>query len=114
MNREKPRFSTSSQSNISFDSEVCGLSSLELNIFGGKKAEKGSLPWMVSLVSRRGTAICGGVLISRQHVLTAAHCFAVRDWTAGEIELRLALEDLEDTQLEGTKANIGNVKIHER
>ena len=45
---------------------------------GGQYAEDGEWPWMASILI--GTTelehICGGVLITNQHILTASHCFA--------------------------------------
>lgn len=45
-------------------------------IMGGQDAVPHSYPWMVSLAKKslENAHICGGVLISRRHVLSAAHC----------------------------------------
>ena len=45
-------------------------------IMGGQDALPHSYPWMVSLAKRslNNLHLCGGVLITRRHVLTAAHC----------------------------------------
>ena len=85
-----------------------------LNILGGRTAQTGDFPWVVSLVNRLGSNICGGVLITRKHVLTAAHCFDNRDWRAGEIDVRLGQVDISQRELAGTEASISLVKIHER
>lgn len=45
-------------------------------IMGGRDAVPHSYPWMVSLAKRslNNLHLCGGVLLTRRHVLTAAHC----------------------------------------
>ncbi|CAF1310126.1 unnamed protein product [Rotaria sordida] len=45
-------------------------------IMGGQNAVPHSYPWMVSLAKRslNNLHLCGGVLLTRRHVLTAAHC----------------------------------------
>uniref|UniRef100_A0A915NGJ0 Peptidase S1 domain-containing protein n=1 Tax=Meloidogyne floridensis TaxID=298350 RepID=A0A915NGJ0_9BILA len=45
---------------------------------GGFEAEEGDLPWAVSIHAIYGgidEAICSGTLISKRHVISAAHCF---------------------------------------
>merc|ERR1719317_1218348 len=44
-------------------------------IVGGEDAGKGEFPWQVALVSNGGSRpFCGGILLSSDTVLTAAHC----------------------------------------
>jgi len=44
-------------------------------IRGGWDADKGEWPWIAQLLNN-GRQFCGGSLITRKHILTAAHCVA--------------------------------------
>nr|XP_020015511.1 kallikrein-2-like isoform X1 [Castor canadensis] len=66
---------------------------IQSRIIGGWKCEKQSQPWQVA-VSSQGFAMCGGVLVHPQWVLTAAHCIRKNSqvWLGGH-----NLFDHEDT-----------------
>nr|XP_057917980.1 chymotrypsin-like protease CTRL-1 [Doryrhamphus excisus] len=51
----------------------CGVAPLNTRIAGGEDAQEGSWPWQVYLAVN-GQFTCGGMLISNEWVLTAAHC----------------------------------------
>ncbi|KAK3753043.1 hypothetical protein QZH41_008769, partial [Actinostola sp. cb2023] len=53
------------------DPERSGL--LQTRIVNGKNANKHGWPWQISLY-RSGRFICGGSIIKRDWILTAAHC----------------------------------------
>ncbi|CAL8361869.1 unnamed protein product [Merluccius merluccius] len=62
------------QTAVSLQCIECGQQKSTSRIIGGTAAKKGQTPWQVSL-HFRGSHTCGGVLITRDFVVTAAHCF---------------------------------------
>lgn len=83
---EKNRFQTESELiNNLLDSPLlpseCGKE-LKIRIVGGKRTALDEFPWMALLEYQkpngRSTA-CGGVLINKRYVLTAAHCLKGKD-----------------------------------
>nr|KAF6389231.1 transmembrane serine protease 11D [Myotis myotis] len=78
------------QEAVNMFNQECGahpnlISLSEERVVGGTKAGEGDWPWQVSL-QLNGVHHCGGVLISKTWILTAAHCFRSysdpRRWTA--------------------------------
>ncbi|KAJ8982918.1 hypothetical protein NQ317_004574 [Molorchus minor] len=62
--------------------ENCG-GSIEDRIVGGKETALGEFPWMALIEYERENGArgfyCGGVLISKRYILTAAHCVKGKD-----------------------------------
>ncbi|XP_054903962.1 chymotrypsin-like protease CTRL-1 [Poeciliopsis prolifica] len=58
----------------------CGVPTIKPKVSGynkiinGENAVSGSWPWQVSLQDKRGFHFCGGSLINKDWVVTAAHC----------------------------------------
>ncbi|XP_059181146.1 transmembrane protease serine 9-like [Centropristis striata] len=66
--------------------ELCGVTPLNNRIVGGEDAPAGSWPWQVSL-QRFGGHVCGGSLINREWVMSAAHCFSSTSTSGWRISL---------------------------
>ncbi|XP_051742267.1 trypsin [Ctenopharyngodon idella] len=68
--------------------DVCGQAPLNTKIVGGQNADTGSWPWQASLHRiSSGSHFCGGSLINKDWVLSAAHCF--QSTTASNIKIYL-------------------------
>jgi len=106
------RTTTTRRSSFQPSSEICGVDGPQETIFGGQEAE-GRFPFMVALINRgTGSSFCGGVMVTRKHVLTAAHCFDHKEWR--NVDVRIGQYDLQEDEDPDTEANIRNVKIHEQ
>lgn len=97
-----------------------GKTLLESQIFGGQEVSEGAMPWHASLLRPQGssgdkwTHFCGGALISRRHVLTAAHCAA--RWPEEDLRVRLGSERFETaywTKLRPNDLEVAKLQLHE-
>jgi len=53
----------------------CGIANQVTKIVGGVESEENEYPWQIGLTSEFGsTPYCGGSIISKKEILTAAHC----------------------------------------
>ncbi|XP_074648070.1 chymotrypsinogen A-like [Tubulanus polymorphus] len=76
-------------------SSQCGISSGGWRIISGSQSAQAQWPWQVSL-HFTGQHVCGGTLINKNTIVTAAHCVAIqggmvsRYWSAviGEINIQ--------------------------
>ncbi|XP_065657645.1 trypsin-3 isoform X2 [Hydra vulgaris] len=87
----------------------CGKPSIQSSrVIAGTTPTKGSWPWQV-LLWQGGKAFCGGTLIHREWVLTAAHCVHGKEFDASQIYTRTGEHTLSVN--EGTEEDIPALKI---
>ena len=76
-------------------------------IVNGWDADQGEWPWIAALMNN-GRQFCGGSLITRKHILTAAHCVAhMSRYDVANLKVRLgehAIKQTGETQLFESKA----------
>jgi len=85
-------------------------------ILGGVDTVKGDWPFLIALY-QGSRYVCGGTLISKRHVLTAAQCIQGKGsqskLQAGNTIVRLGAYNLTETEEEfSVKANISKIHIH--
>ncbi|XP_076173331.1 trypsin 3A1-like, partial [Ptiloglossa arizonensis] len=88
---------------------VCGLGR-KIRIVGGNVASVYEYPWMVSM-SKQGTFYCAGSLITRKHVLTAAHC--MEGFDTKSMKLVLADNSRPNLDKHAIVRRVKSVTIHE-
>ena len=55
---------------------TCGKAAHHGRVVNGSAAAPGAHPWAVQIRTKVGKIFCSGTLVTRRHVLTAAHCFS--------------------------------------
>jgi len=95
----------------------CGMAIANF-VIGGQEAKKGQFPFMASFfhtLRNENYNFCGGVLITRRHVLTAAHCFAeIKSalYKSKRVDVRVGTVDLSEPEDYLSRADIASVRIH--
>ncbi|CAG9812305.1 unnamed protein product [Chironomus riparius] len=103
---------------VNSDLNNCGKSLVgKGNIIGGSQVPRGVFPWSTALVKSDGQFFCGGTLISKTKIITAAHCIhekhSTRQTTAHEIRVLLGVYDLNDQYEVGRfTAAVKSIEIH--
>lgn len=83
---------------------------VEQRIIGGTDASSGTYPWMVSLQNKGGGHFCGGSLLDKQWVLTAAHC--VENESADGMQVVVADYNTQQEDSGEVKANVEGIYLH--
>jgi len=86
----------------------CGTSNVPAGrVIAGQNSKSGQWPWQVA-INRNGYFRCGGTLIARNWVLTAAHCF---DASIYAYQLEVVLGDLRRDTSSGIEQKISVSRI---
>ncbi|XP_028442492.1 complement factor H isoform X2 [Perca flavescens] len=86
-------------------SDVCGITPLNTRIVGGQNATVVNWPWQASLQTS-GSHFCGGSLINREWVVTAAHCFSS---IPARLTVSLGLQSLQGPNPNGVSRMVSKV-----
>lgn len=79
-------------------------------ILGGVEVTPNAFPMMVS-IQAWGSNICGGVLIHRSWVLTAAHCLG-DPWDASDLEVKAGVHDITKSSSKQQTIGVDQQIIH--
>ncbi|XP_061823744.1 serine protease 33-like [Nerophis lumbriciformis] len=89
--------------------DVCGTTPVRTRIVGGEDTQEGSWPWQASL-QFFGRHNCGGSLINKEWVMSAAHCFIgtnVSPWTVS-----LGRQNLDGLNLNEVSRTVDTIILH--
>lgn len=80
-------------------------------IVGGQETVAHKVPWQVSL-AMWGQHICGGTILNRRWILTAAHC--VYNTQINALSVRVGLHQLNDPNIRSQTYSLRRVLVHGR
>ncbi|XP_033121873.1 ovochymase-1-like isoform X2 [Anneissia japonica] len=104
----------SDESGCSGNSVDCGTPVVTKGqIVGGTKAKPGAWPWQVQITKLSGGHICGGSLLNRRWVLSAAHCFAAEPY-ASSYKLHLGSYNKYSEDLTEQVHQVDSIIIHDQ
>ncbi|XP_077983222.1 tryptase beta-2-like [Glandiceps talaboti] len=93
--------------------DKCGRRRSKARIYGGSDAKKGKWPWMAALFHfDRKRIFCGGVLLNRQWVITAAHCIQSSKVTRDIIRIYLGKYYTQKPDQEEREFKVEEVHTH--
>lgn len=83
-------------------------------IVGGQLASPGEWPWQVALISKGSDPYsgqyCGGSLIDKEWVLTAAHC--VVGTSASSVQVLAGIHNLDNPEADYQRLNVSAIYVH--
>jgi secreted trypsin-like serine protease len=82
--------------------------SQETNIIGGNNTTVENNPWQIS-IQRNGSHWCGGSILTKEWILTAAHC--LNDVPLNQLDVAAGITDRTDN-INGQYINVAQVIIH--
>ncbi|XP_063337907.1 serine protease 27-like [Pelmatolapia mariae] len=94
--------------------DVCGTAPLNGRIVGGEDAPPGHWPWQVS-VQLFGEHFCGGSLINKEWVMSAAHCFSgcvTQTSTPSGLKVSLGLQSLQGENPNKVSRNVVKIILY--
>ena len=80
-------------------------------IVDGKETTQGFFPWQVAIYEE-DTFLCGGSLIGKKHVLSAAHCFKGLENEPERFKITLGDHDRTDTIGVEQNVNVKKITLH--
>ncbi|XP_046906693.1 uncharacterized protein si:dkey-32n7.7 isoform X2 [Hypomesus transpacificus] len=89
--------------------EVCGRTPFNNRILGGEDAPAGSWPWQASL-KRFGGHVCGGSVINKEWVISAAHCFSSSSTVGWSVSL--GQQNLEGSNPNEESRTVAEIVLH--
>lgn len=98
---------TQTEAKFPLNEKNCGQMQ-ETRIVGGEEANPDDFLWMAAIIPSKVTAgeakpFCGGALITRRHILTAAHC--LENLAPRDVLVRLGSYDFDDATASSTSAD---------
>ncbi|XP_028631262.1 serine protease 40-like [Grammomys surdaster] len=91
--------------------ELCGKTKFQGKIYGGHIAKAERWPWQASLLFR-GRHVCGAVLIDKNWVASAAHCFQ-RSLKPSDYRILLGYTKLSNPSNYSRQMTVNKVILHE-